>query len=174
MMQQIRAVIEARRLSQERISPLVYGNFIELGFARQVSGMWSEMLYNRTFRKPPPFTAQIWECLRITPDRYGPQAPFWHSGYEEMDWEPLEPAGTELFRTQGWEPWKGEDSLGIRNTRSSGEAGIRQRGIHLRSGRAYRLALFGGFRGRKTTDLEGEPVPLPDGKPVRRNVRFWL
>ncbi|HET6487278.1 MAG TPA: hypothetical protein VFH83_12700, partial [Spirochaetia bacterium] len=117
------------------------------GLGRQASGMWAEMLYNRSFRPVSPARPIVWEWLRLDPEHYDARAPFWHSGYEEMDWEPI---GDPPFRTLGFEPFKGNDSLGIRNSTPGTEAGIRQRGVSLSRGSGYRLRFLGGFAGRKT------------------------
>ena len=47
--------------TKEPISRDIFGNFIESGFGRQVNGMWSEMLYNRAFRKVPEYKYATWE-----------------------------------------------------------------------------------------------------------------
>ena len=39
------------------ISPLLYGNFIELGYGLQVESMWSEMFFNRSFEPFSPYKA---------------------------------------------------------------------------------------------------------------------
>lgn len=65
----------------------IFGNFIESGFGCQIRGMWSEMLYNRAFRKVPEYKKATWEWLGLDAAHYNENAPFWHSGYEENDWE---------------------------------------------------------------------------------------
>ena len=47
--EQIKVEVTTNRTAETKISPYIYGNFIEAGFGRQVSGMWSEMIYNRGF-----------------------------------------------------------------------------------------------------------------------------
>ena len=75
----------------------IFGSFIEAGFGRQLSGMWSEMLFNRSFRSVPPYQIATWEWLGIEKPMYNENAPFWHSGYEEYDWESL-PTSLLFFR----------------------------------------------------------------------------
>lgn len=161
------------RASAVPISRLVLGNFIELGLGRQASGMWSEMLYNRTFRVVPPATTPVWEWLRFDPEFYDARAPFWHSGYEENDWEPIPGTPTETFRTHAVDPFKGDDSFGVRNPRA-GAAGIRQRGLHLKAGSRYRFALFGSFAGRKVTVPPELFDPARDARPETREVTVTL
>ena len=50
-----RFVIEAREIFQSPISPLLYGNFIELGYGRQVEPMCSELFFNRSFERFPKY-----------------------------------------------------------------------------------------------------------------------
>ncbi len=83
-------------------------------------------------------TSDPW--LHLDPEYYDARAPFWHSGYEEMDWEPI--GAKKPFRTLGFEPFKGDDSLGIKNARAGAEAGVRQRGVHLRRDTRYVLRIF--------------------------------
>ena len=73
--------------TKEPVSRDIFGNFIESGFGRQVNGMWSEMLYNRAFRKVPEYKYATWEWLGLEEPYYNENAPFWHSGYEERDWD---------------------------------------------------------------------------------------
>jgi len=65
----------------------ILGSFIESGFGRQVDGMWSEMIYNRSFREFSGFKNPTWQWLGLDAEHYGPAAPFWHSGYEANDWK---------------------------------------------------------------------------------------
>lgn len=164
-MDRLKVRVDAERISPLPCSRLILGNFIELGLGRQVSGMWAEMVYNRSFRTVPPVKPIVWEWLRLDAAHYDERAPFWHSGYEEMDWEPISRKGMEMARTHGFEPFKGSDSLGVRNLRAGAVAGIRQKGIFMRKGRGYRLELFAGFKGRKVTvppeafDVARDPQP---------------
>lgn len=48
----------------------IFGNFIESGFGCQVRGMWSEMLYNRAFRKVPGYKKATWEWLGLDEEHY--------------------------------------------------------------------------------------------------------
>jgi hypothetical protein len=124
----------------------IFGNFVESGFGRQVSGMWSEMLYNRAFRTIPPYLAPTWEWLGIRAESYDENAPFWHSGYEESDWKPI---GAPVLRhTCGSHTFKGLSSLQISNTVEGKYCGLVQDGLHLQEGRSYRLRLFAGIEGR--------------------------
>ena len=148
-MRSVSVRVERKRTSEVPISPFIFGNFIELGLGRQATGMWSEMLCNRSFRTVPPATTPVWEWLGFDAGHYDARAPFWHSGYEETDWEPVPGTPTETFRTHAVDPFKGNDSFGVRNPRAGSAAGIRQRGLFLREGQRYRCALFGSFQGRK-------------------------
>lgn len=123
----------------------VFGHFIESGFGRQVSGLWSEMLYNRAFREVPAYRLPTWEWLGIGPEKYGSEAPFWHSGYEEFDWQPI--GAPVLSRTLGTHTFKGLSSLMVESATDQAPCGLSQDGIHLKAGEAYTLRLFAGVKG---------------------------
>src|ERR1043166_4619701 len=103
--------ISSRRLSEVPIERTIFGQFIEAGFGRQTEGMWSEMLYNRSFQPIPPFSRWTWDWLGLKPEAYNSAAPFWHSGYEENDWELLAPNNSTKSRTLGTDTYKGMSSL---------------------------------------------------------------
>lgn len=173
-MRSVRVRVERERTSEVPISPFIRGNFIELGLGRQATGMWSQMLYNRSFRTVPPATTPVWEWLRFDPGYYDARAPFWHSGYEEMDWEIIPGTATETFRTHAVDPFKGNDSFGVRNPRAGAAAGIRQRGLCLQAGQRYRGVLFGSFQGGKSTVPAHLFDPARDRPPETREVTVTL
>ena len=43
--------VTGRTMAETPVSDMLCSNFIELGFGYQVEGMWSEMLFNRSFEK---------------------------------------------------------------------------------------------------------------------------
>lgn len=90
------------------ISPWIYGNFIESGFAHQVDGMWAELLWNRSFEEIPPYSAPLWEWLERKPGDDLTREPWWHSGYEEHEWrlEPSNPLATLTYESNSeLPPW---------------------------------------------------------------------
>ena len=129
--------------SQKPVDNKIFGCFIEAGFGRQLTGMWSEMLYNRAFRKVLPYQQATWDWLGVDEAHYNADAPFWHSGYEEFDWEPF--GGAQCRHTIGSRTYKGMTSLEVSS--QSGHGGLRQRGIHLQKGRQYKLCLFASLNG---------------------------
>ncbi len=129
------------QLSERRI----LGNFMESGFGRQIPGMWSEMVYNRAFREIPPYTEATWEWLGLDKEHYNENMPSWHSGYEEFDWEPVgKPVLKHLIGTR---TYKGTSALRVTNTAEGNVCGLKQKGIHLEEGRAYRLLFQVGAEG---------------------------
>ena len=166
----ITVTIEPRRAADESISKLVLGNFIELGFGRQAPLMWAEMLNNRTFRTVPP-PATRW--LQLDPGLFDRSVPFWHSGYEEMDWQPLAGEGMSLARAHGTDSFKGNDCLAIHNRAGGRSAGIRQQGIHLGAG-VYQLSVFGSFAGSKVTVPPEFADPAKDPSPETRQVHLTV
>ena len=138
-------MIEIKRIGSYKASHApkeILGSFIESGFGRQVSGMWAEMVFNRSFRTVPPYKTATWEWLGLDADHYSSRAPFWHSGYEEFDWEVFE--NTKSVLTVGTETHKGTRCRILSPGDGEGPYGIRQEGIHLEKGRCYVFRLFCG------------------------------
>jgi alpha-L-arabinofuranosidase len=84
-----------RELATTPISPLLYGNFIELGYGIQVESMWSEMFFNRSFEKFMPYRLinKLW--YDVVYDEKDPSKGYerdwskfdwYHSGYEHNSW----------------------------------------------------------------------------------------
>lgn len=108
------AVIQVKEnWTQKPVDRRIFGNFIESGFGRQVNGMWSEMLYNRAFRDVPAIKIATWEWLGLDKEHYNSEAPFWHSGYEENDWQLI--GAPERSHTCGTHTHKGTTSLLLEN-----------------------------------------------------------
>jgi hypothetical protein len=148
----------------------IFGCFIESGFGRQVSGMWSEMLYNRAFRVVPEYKRATWDWLGLDKEHYKSDAPFWHSGYEEHDWYWL--GKPRIWRTCGSETFKGTTSLVVDN-RAGGECGAAQDGIHLEAGREYVFTVFcGASVSRSDPGLNGfgDSVRPAEPKPLKISV----
>ena len=93
----------------------------------------------------PTYKKTTWEALKLDSDHYNTSAPFWHSGYEECDWELLAPDYSKKWRTHGTDSFKGCGSLAISNHSGGKRAGLRQDGIYFQAGRGYRFSIFGGF-----------------------------
>ena len=125
----------------------IFGNFIESGIGRQITGIWSEMLQNRSFRPRSEYKYPMWQWIGMTKEFYNENAPFWHSGYEEDFWEPIGDA--EFMRTYGSHMYKGKDALQVHNNIGK-EAGIKQKRIHLHKGREYRFTIDACFEGEWT------------------------
>ena len=100
----------------------IFGHFIESGFGRQVPGMWAEMIYNRAFRKVAPYSFYTWEWLGMEEPMYNENAPFWHSGYEEHDWEEI--GDVTQTDTHGSNTFKGKRSLRLGGNKEE-EHGLR-------------------------------------------------
>jgi alpha-L-arabinofuranosidase len=84
----IRAKVTRRETAETSISPILCSNFIEAGFGYQVEGMWSEMLYNRSFEKWVPLrpNSANWYDLKDVPHGDWTSAPWYHTAYEHNRW----------------------------------------------------------------------------------------
>ena len=134
--------------TKEPISERIFGNFLESGIGRQITGVWSEMLQNRSFRPKSEYKYPMWQWIGLTKEFYNENAPFWHSGYEEDDWQPI--GNAEFMRTYGSHMYKGKDALRIHNKENGKEAGIKQVRIHLQQGREYQFTIDACFEGEWT------------------------
>lgn len=130
----------------------ILGHFIESGFGRQVSGMWAEMLYNRSFRDVPEYKTTVWEWLGLDRTHYNDNAPFWHNGYEEFDWEYV--GNPNVKRSLGTHTYKGMSSLMLENLRNGNVCALMQKGIHLQKDREYCFRIFAGLQG----ELDGADI----------------
>jgi alpha-L-arabinofuranosidase len=169
--------VTSERLSQVPISRFILGNFIESGFGRQTSGMWAEMLYNRSFQEIPPYKRPTWGWLQLDTAYYNENAPFWHSGYEECDWELISPERSQRWHTHGSDTFKGLCSLVVSNDAEGQYAGIKQRGIHFQAGEEVRFSIFGGFAmgwGQKVSPSLAGLDPIDDMALERRTVHIVL
>lgn len=137
----------ADKWTKKPISERIFGNFLESGIGRQITGIWSEMLQNRSFRIKGEYRYPMWQWLGMTKKYYNENAPFWHSGYEEDDWLPI--GNAELLRTYGSHMYKGKDALQIHNNDGT-ETGIKQARIHLHKGREYKFTIDACFEGEWT------------------------
>jgi len=160
---------KSERQSSSVIDRNILGHFIESGFGRQVSGMWSELLFNRAFRKVTPYSFYTWEWLGFEADMYNEKMSSWHSGYEEHDWETV--GSVELAETHGSNTFKGKQSLRITNP--GGEGGIRQGGLHIEADRAYTFRIFGAVQGSiRTAGLDGFEGHEYDAQTNAVTIRF--
>jgi len=84
----IRARVTRRETTETPISPILCSNFIEVGFGYQVEGMWSEMLYNRSFEKWVPLrpNSANWYDLKDVAHGDWTSAPWYHTAYEHNRW----------------------------------------------------------------------------------------
>jgi len=121
------------------VSPLLYGNFIELGFGR-CENLWAEMLYNRSFEEDEPFTPSWVEFTRPAKE----QEEWWHSGYEQQPWylvKPIEDTLTQVKKNRGyWPACHSKTHLNIANTSKTRSVLFAQDGIYLRKNIGYHFS----------------------------------
>ena len=144
----------------------IFGSFVEAGFGRQVDGMWSEMIRNRAFRDRATLGPHTWDWVGLDQEHYNSSMPFWHSGYEEYDWEPF--GQLKIERYLGSRTFKGHSSLTVENL-SEQPGGLKQEGIRLEAGRAYEFRLLASLLGSiEEAGLNGFDTPgfTPTRKPI--------
>ena len=158
--------VKAEIAAAKPVSPWIYGNFIESGFAHQVDGMRAEMLWNRSFEEIPPYSGPLWEWLERKPGDDLSREPWWHSGYEEHDWR-LDPANPQATLTPEsyWAFRHGLRAVEVANKSKDRRAILVQDGLWLRRGMAY------DFSGWMATG--GETAVLRSAKSVEVRVGLY-
>ena len=88
-------IVTTEEYSKAPLSPILYGNFIELGYGIQVEAMYSEMLFNRSFERFLPYRDinKIWYDLYYDENDFDKGYEkdwsvfdWYHSGYEHNSW----------------------------------------------------------------------------------------
>ena len=87
--------ITPQQIGTESISPLLYSNFIELGYGLQVEAMWSELFFNRSFEPFKPYKTinKLWYDLYYDEkdlskgyEKDWSKFDWYHSGYQHNAW----------------------------------------------------------------------------------------
>jgi len=140
------------------VSPLIYGNFIELGLGHQVDRLWAELLWNRSFEEITPYKPYVWDWLSRTPSDNLTKEAWWHSGYEENRWyvDAANP-DAEMLPRPFWGFRHGVQSVDVHNNSKAQWAVLAQDGIHLRQGLTYH---FSGWLGTGQTAVEVAEKPV--------------
>ena len=163
-------IVTAEEYSKTPLSPLLYGNFIELGYGRQVEAMYSEMLFNRSFEHFLPYRDinKSWYDLYFDEsdhekgyEKDWSVFDWYHSGYEHNSWyaAPGDPGkGSVIFDEEtffhGLTPSEGgsghgKQCLRVSNKEDSERLALAQDGKFLVRGKSYSFS--GMFKS------EGEP-----------------
>ena len=163
-------IVTAEEYSKTPLSPLLYGNFIELGYGLQVEAMYSEMLFNRSFEHFLPYRDinKSWYDLYFDEsdhekgyEKDWSVFDWYHSGYEHNSWyaAPGDPGkGSVIFDEEtffhGLTPSEGgsghgKQCLTVSNEEDSERLALAQDGKFLVRGKSYSFS--GMFKS------EGEP-----------------
>ena len=163
-------IVTAEEYSKTPLSPLLYGNFIELGYGLQVEAMYSEMLFNRSFEHFLPYRDinKSWYDLYFDEsdhekgyEKDWSVFDWYHSGYEHNSWyaAPGDPGkGSVIFDEEtffhGLTPSEGgsghgKQCLRVSNEEDSERLALAQDGKFLVRGKSYSFS--GMFKS------EGEP-----------------
>lgn len=128
-------VVTARPLQRDPISPLVYGNFVEL-LSDLAPSMWAEKLDVTSF-----------EYLRTPQERKLRESRFVHDPLTDPKdrlWRPLGDPASIVVEVDGDNPFNGSACQRIELKPGGDEAGIWQDGISIEKGEEYRFV--GHFR----------------------------
>jgi len=130
-----RIVVTAKRLSRDPISPLIYGNFMEL-LSDLVPSMWAEKLDVTSFEFLRTPGEQKLRQSRFTFDpKLDPQ---------DRPWQPVGERAHAEWAIDEDRPFSGKASQRIRLAEGGSEAGIAQDGIFVERDKSYRFV--GHFR----------------------------
>jgi len=130
-----RIVVTSKRLSRDPISPMIYGNFMEL-LSDVVPSMWAEKLDVTSF-----------EYLRTPEERKLRQSRFTFDPKVDPQDRPWYPVGDKArgdWAIDEDRPFNGKASQRIRLPAGGTEAGIAQDGVFVQQGQTYRFV--GHFR----------------------------
>ena len=128
-------------MSSRPISPLIYGNFIELGLGRQSDGMrlkCSITAASRTFRpSSPPFSIP---AASITARKaMVPRPTTSHRGYETDQWYRSGPSGKGPVQRNTFSGFFQGKAGAAAGSNVNGDRGIAQDGLYVKAGTDYRF-----------------------------------
>lgn len=160
-------IISKDLMTEEPISGLLYGNFIELGYGLQVESMWGEMFFNRSFEKFYPYKNinvswfDLWKDPKDHSKGYNTdwrEYDWYHSGYEHNSWfaapgyegefcidekstfviNTSKDSSAELTQIRGG--IHGEYCMRIENKGTHQRGGLGQQGKFLAKGESYKFS----------------------------------
>ncbi len=170
--------VTPERFADTPVDPLLCSNFIEVGFGYQVEGMWSEMLFNRSFEKFFQITPATYNWFggdKVVGSDWSEQE-WYHSGYDHNRWyacpahdrpQSISPDSTFLVEKAPFYSLTveqveggihGRHCLSIHNFEQTRYCGVAQDGKFLKSGERYH------FRGYLQSAGEG---------PADAEIRFY-
>jgi alpha-N-arabinofuranosidase len=126
-------------VADKPVSPLLYGNFIEMGFGR-CENLWAEMLYNRSFEEDEPFTP---DWVKFTKPQKEMED-WWHSGYEQQPWYLKKSASDTLSsfkKIRGyWPACHSMTNISLSNGSKTDPIYYAQDGMYLKKYMSYRFS----------------------------------
>lgn len=147
------------------VSPMIYGNFIEMGFGKQIDGLWGQKLYNGSFERVPPYD---WGWIGRSPKDDITKETWWHTGYEDPSWY-LYPEDSQLkieyLRYGGF--YQGLQAALIKNPFKDKKIKLAQDGVYLDAATPTRFAGF--FINSHDADSTYNPVKLTIGLYPEKN-----
>ena len=161
--QQLTYTIKNEIIVDKAVSPLLLGNFIEIGFGRS-ENLWSEMLYNRSFEEDTPVICDWVEFTRPKKELED----WWHSGYETQPWY-LNKAGddneSKFDKNRSyWPACHSKTNISISNKSKTAPVYFAQDGIYLRKNIGYHFSgYFNDGNGFGAERISKRPVEITVG-----------
>jgi len=152
--------IRADTLNPKPVSRLIYGNFIELGFARQIEGLWNQKLYNASFEDIPEHRNH-WEWInRSKKDNLNKEV-WWHNGYEENLWYIFPEEAVANIQINRYWMHHGLQAVVVQNPFKDKKVRLAQDGIYLNTASPTRFS--GYFSNSNDIDTTYNPVKITIG-----------
>lgn len=156
-------IIKDTILVKTPVSPLLYSNFIELGFGRSENAR-AELLYNRSFEEDHPVTCDWVQFTRPKPE----MEDWWHSGYEEQAWYIHRATGdttSSLTKNRSyWPASHSKTNLFLANKSKTAPIYLAQNGVFHRKHIGYHFSGYfndgTGFSGDK---ISKKPIEITIG-----------
>ena len=157
------------------VSPILYGNFVEMGFGR-CENLWAEMLYNRSFEEDNPYTP---DWVQFTKPKKEMED-WWHSGYEQQPWYFTRSSQDTLStfkKNRGyWPACHSKTDILISNKSKTDAVYYAQDGMYIRKNMAYHFSgYFNCNNGFGADKLADNPVDIVVGlyqeKDLEKNIR---
>lgn len=145
------------------VSPLLYSNFIELGFGRSENAR-AELLYNRSFEEDHPVTCDWVEFTRPKPE----MEDWWHSGYESQTWYIHTATGdttSNLVKNRSyWPACHSKTNLFLTNKSKTAPVYLAQNGVFHRKNVGYHFSgYFNDGTGFSGDRISKKPIEITIG-----------
>lgn len=163
MAQKFDYIIKNQNITDKPVSPLLMGNFIEMGFGRS-ENLRAEMLYNRSFEEDNYELTDWVSFTRSKPELED----WWHSGYETQLWylhKTAEDIGSKFDKNRTyWPSCHSKTNIYVSNKSKTEPVYFAQDGMYIRKGMGYKFSgYFNDANGFGAEKMSKRPVEVTVG-----------